>query len=156
MPTLKSSAVFSASAILFAAALSGTVSASERPRSQSEIRCLAEMVYHEARGETTAGQEAVAEVIINRAEHPSYPSNLCSVIRQPGQFAPAKAIREKAAYRKAEQVAERVASGEVSDKTAGATHFHTPRVSPSWSKRFQRTKQIGSHIFYRQTRSASR
>lgn len=156
MLVMKSSAALAAIAVVFFCTAPSVSEASERARSNSEIRCLAEMVYHEARGESTAGQEAVAEVIINRAEHPSYPSNLCSVVRQKGQFSPHKAIREKAAFRKATDVAERVASGEAADKTSGATHFHTPGVSPSWSRKFERTRQIGSHIFYRQSRSASR
>ncbi|MEO1961713.1 MAG: cell wall hydrolase [Paracoccus sp. (in: a-proteobacteria)] len=33
--------------------------------------------------------------------------------------------------------------------TKGATYFHTPAVRPAWSRRFQRTVQIGRHIFYR-------
>jgi spore germination cell wall hydrolase CwlJ-like protein len=34
--------------------------------------------------------------------------------------------------------------------TDGATHFHTPKVRPDWSRRFAHTATIGSHIFYRQ------
>jgi spore germination cell wall hydrolase CwlJ-like protein len=36
--------------------------------------------------------------------------------------------------------------------TNGATYFHTGGVRPSWSKRFERTARIGSHIFYRTDR----
>src|SRR5689334_1981047 len=38
-----------------------------------EIRCLAENVYYEARGESLNGQYAVAEVTMNRLRAPSYP-----------------------------------------------------------------------------------
>jgi spore germination cell wall hydrolase CwlJ-like protein len=34
--------------------------------------------------------------------------------------------------------------------TGGATHFHTGKVRPSWSRKFPKTANIGAHHFYRQ------
>ncbi len=45
-------------------------------------QCLAEAIYFEARGESLAGQFAVAEVILNRVESPRYPGSICGVVRQ--------------------------------------------------------------------------
>lgn len=46
------------------------------------IRCLADNIYHEARGEPFLGQVAVARVVINRVNQKSFPSNPCSVVYQ--------------------------------------------------------------------------
>ena len=48
----------------------------------AERGCLAQAIYHEARGESEAGQMAVANVIVNRALSGKYPSTLCGVIYQ--------------------------------------------------------------------------
>lgn len=117
--------------------------------SQSDKRCLAEVIYHEARGESETGQMAVAEVVMNRTESPHFPKTVCGVVNQRGQFAPKKRISEQGAYRDAVRIANAVYEGKAPEVTQGATYFHTPAVRPSWSRRFTRTKQIGSHIFYR-------
>ena len=48
--------------------------------------CLATAVYFEARGESLEGQLAVARVVMNRAASGRYPSDWCSVVKQPWQF----------------------------------------------------------------------
>ena len=48
----------------------------------SERECLAQAIYHEARGETATGQRAVANVIVNRARSSKFPGSLCGVIYQ--------------------------------------------------------------------------
>lgn len=52
----------------------------------SEIVLMADIVYQEARGESTAGQIAVAEVIMNRVMSPRYPNTIIEVVSQSGQF----------------------------------------------------------------------
>ena len=42
--------------------------------------CIAIAVYFEARGEPTAGQLAVAQVVRNRIESSEYPDNACDVV----------------------------------------------------------------------------
>jgi len=42
--------------------------------------CLAENIYFEARSDTTAGQAAVADVVINRVNHRKYPDTICDVV----------------------------------------------------------------------------
>lgn len=145
----KSSRLF-AGFFVAVAGLSSAFSAEASGRGPQEINCLAEMIYHEARGEGIQGQRAVAEVILNRAKRPDYPSNLCSVVSQPGQFAKKSPIRERSAMARATSVAQEVVSGKVPAVTSGATHFHTPAVNPAWSRKFERTARIERHIFYRQ------
>lgn len=55
--------------------------------SAKQIHCLAETIYHEARGEPFDGQRAVASVVLNRTDIPEFPSEICKVVYQPGQFA---------------------------------------------------------------------
>ncbi len=121
--------------------------------SQNDLSCLAEALYFEARGEGRQGQQAVAEVILNRVDSRAFPSTVCGVVNQRSQFSYTiggkKRIGNKAAYARVRQVAEAALAGAPRDLTGGATYFHTPAVRPAWSHRFQRTVRIGSHIFYR-------
>lgn len=133
----------------------------------AQWRCLAEALYFEARGESTKGIFAVGEVILNRVDSAAYPNSLCGVINQGTgrkyqcQFTytcdgHAETIREPRAFSKVGKVARLLIDGAPRELTAGATHYHTKGVNPSWARRFPRTATIGFHYFYRQpTRSAS-
>src|SRR5690625_7747580 len=48
--------------------------------SQNDIQLMANAVYGEARGEPYEGQVAVAAVILNRVNSPSFPNNIAGVI----------------------------------------------------------------------------
>jgi len=123
--------------------------------------CLKEAIYHEARGEPIHGQFAVAEVILNRVDSPAYPDTVCGVVHQNAHMANAcqfsyacngrpRTMPETRARAIAGRIADLMLSGAERELTNGATHFHTVRVSPSWSSRLTRTAQIGVHVFYRQ------
>src|SRR5688572_22282571 len=47
-----------------------------------ELRCLAENIYFEARGEPLKGQYAVAEVTLNRMVSPFFPDSECDVVHE--------------------------------------------------------------------------
>lgn len=120
----------------------------------NDLRCLSEALYHEARGEGVAGQRAVAEVILNRVDSPRFPTSVCSVVNQRGQFSykgrTSNRFSEKSAYQLAQRIASAALTGAPRELTGGATYFHTRAVRPKWSRQFTRTAQIGSHIFYAQ------
>ncbi|KGJ12243.1 cell wall hydrolase [Paracoccus versutus] len=120
----------------------------------ADLQCLSEALYFEARGEGVQGQQAVAEVILNRVDHPRFPKTVCGVVNQRGQFTYNKnaRIREKGTYARVQRVAMAALAGAPRTLTNGATYFHARGVSPSWSKRFERTIRIGSHTFYRSDR----
>lgn len=126
--------------------------------SGSEWQCLTEAIYFESRGESLKGQVAVAEVILNRRDSGLYPRTVCGVVKQRGgggcQFSyvcgGGGKMHERASRALAERIAQAMLAGAPRNLTAGATHFHTRAVSPSWSKRFARTAAIGTHLFYRQ------
>lgn len=52
----------------------------------SETDCIARAVYHEARSEPALCQEMVADVVINRMQHPRFPNTACKVVYQQHQF----------------------------------------------------------------------
>lgn len=130
-------------------------------RGDKEWRCLAEALYFEARGESVKGQFAVAEVILNRVDDPSYPRTVCGVVHQGTgrkfqcQFTytcdgRSDTIANRAAFEQVGKVARVMVDGAPRPLTQGATHYHTRAVSPRWARKFPRTATIGVHHFYRQ------
>jgi spore germination cell wall hydrolase CwlJ-like protein len=128
-----------------------------------EHRCLAEVMYYEARGEGRSGQKAIAEVVFHRMNHGNYGHSICAVVYEgaghPGcQFSFAcngslKKARQPRAWYRAEVLAARILTGEVplQNTTGGATSFHAASVTPEWAGTLERTTQIGNHVFYRGT-----
>ncbi|MEM8631308.1 MAG: cell wall hydrolase [Pseudomonadota bacterium] len=124
--------------------------------------CLAEALYFEARGESVAGQFAVAEVILNRVRSARFPNTVCGVINQgvngqkyACQFTyncdgKPEVFHEQKAYERVGKIAKMVLDQSGGDLTEGATHYHTKAVSPRWSRVYPRTTTIGVHHFYRQ------
>ncbi|VDC32975.1 cell wall hydrolase [Pseudogemmobacter humi] len=137
----------------------GWLMAQPAPEGGQEWQCLTEAIYFESRGESLKGQFAVAEVILNRVESGLYPRSVCGVVKQRGgggcQFSytcngSSTKMRDGYSREIAGRIASVMLNGAPRELTAGATHFHTRAVAPSWSKRFARTISIGSHLFYRQ------
>lgn len=133
-----------------------------RPRNfgETELTCLAQALYHEARGEGRAGMIAVAEVVLNRVESARFPDTICGVVRQGAgngrgcQFSfvcdgSMQARLEPGAWRRAQALARDMAQGAPRELTEGATHFHANRVRPGWSRVYRLTAEIGAHRFYR-------
>lgn len=157
----------SASGLLLRASLGGAFNPAAEPfrlngalEDSRDLECLTQAVYYEARGETPAGQAAVAQVVLNRARHPAFPKTVCGVVFQRAygggtcQFSFAcdgsmRKRREPGAWARAERVAARALSGSVMNEVGNATHFHTINVSPGWGPRLIRVGQVGLHVFYR-------
>lgn len=126
----------------------------------AEWECLAKALYFEARGETTAGQIAVAEVILNRVDHTRYPNTICRVVSQGAtrlnacQFSfmcdgRAEVMSEHSAWERMGKIARLMIDGRPRMLTAGATHYHAISVNPGWASRLERTAWIDDHKFYR-------
>jgi spore germination cell wall hydrolase CwlJ-like protein len=127
-----------------------------------EERCLAEVMYYEARGEGTEGEEAIAEVVFHRLHHRGYPGSICGVVYQGIADAPAcqfsfvcngemRRPKTAADWQRAKLLAAKILSGYtvLGNITGGATSFHAVDVEPDWAGSLQRTVQIGNHIFYK-------
>ena len=121
----------------------------------SDLKCLAQAVYFEARGEPLDGQLAVAEVVINRATSGQYPADYCNVITQPAQFSFVHHGRipqpdeNSDAWRRAKAVAQIAQQDLWESKARDALYFHATYVNPSWSHQKTELAQISTHIFYR-------
>ena len=48
----------------------------------TEVMCLAENMYHEAKNQGTAGWSAVASVTFNRIRDSRFPNTVCEVVKQ--------------------------------------------------------------------------
>lgn len=130
-------------------------------RDQSrDLECLTQAVYYEARGEGQNGMKAVAQVVLNRARHPSFPKTVCGVVFQGSnrstgcQFSftcngAMRARVNQSAWNRARTVASEALAGNAYAPVGSATHFHTTAVNPSWRHRLVRVNHIGSHVFYR-------
>lgn len=127
---------------------------------EAEVRVLACTIWGEARGESIAGQEAVAAVIINRARLPRWwGRTVKDVCLKPGQFSCWNAddpnrvkldhlSDDDPAFATALRIARRAMAGVLADPTRGATHYHTLEASPRWARRHAPCAEIGHHVFY--------
>ena len=108
-------------------------------------KCLTEAVYFEARGEPLRGQEAVAQVVMNRVFSGYYPNNVCGVVFQNAshylacQFTFAcehkdlSRIDEPDMWVQAKRIAKDTLDGKIWLADIGhATHYHAYWVHPSW------------------------
>ncbi len=123
------------------------------------LLCLTTAIYYEAASEPDDGQAAVAQVILNRARHPTFPGTVCGVIYQGSdkrgcQFSFAcdgalARVPMRAAWDRARRVAARALSGYVFAPVGMATHYHTYAVTPSWNRSLVMTGVFGAHFFHR-------
>jgi spore germination cell wall hydrolase CwlJ-like protein len=131
------------------------------------LKCLSDAIYYEAANEPDDGQRAVAQVIINRMRHPTYPNSICGVIyqgseRQTGcQFSyscDGSMARTPArpAYMRGQRVALQAISGYVYAPVGMATHYHATYVYPYWAPSLNYLGTIGAHRFYSWKGSAGR
>jgi spore germination cell wall hydrolase CwlJ-like protein len=136
-----------------------TTGAADRARA---VQCLSQAVYYEAAREPLAGQQAVAQVVLNRVRHPAYPKSVCGVVYQGAAnttgcqftFTCDGSLRWKPQpllWARAEDVARRALAGYVDAQVGSATHYHAVYVSPYWAPTLVRMTQVGQHIFYRWT-----
>lgn len=138
-----------------AASLSELVAQMPDIELSDDLRCLAQAVYFEARGEPLAGQLAVAEVVINRTQSPLYPADYCSVVTQRAQFSFVRGgvipqpNRSSRAWARAKAVAQ-IAHRDLWDSEAkDALYFHATHVKPKWARRKTALARIDTHVFYR-------
>jgi N-acetylmuramoyl-L-alanine amidase len=134
-----------------------------RQADMRNLTCLALNVYFEARGETPAGQFAVAEVTMNRVASGRYPDTVCGVVHQKKwdtlrrRYVSAfswteldeRPSLEDTTFRQAWDVAEKVFYGRHASSVAGALHYHAVYIKPSWARGNKPVARIGGHIFYK-------
>ena len=123
---------------------------------------LIRTIAFEAADEFDEGKAAVAHVILNRKRSGRWGDNIKEVVTRPWQFEPWMTRRTEVErlsfddrrYQDAARIADAVLTGQMSDPTAGATHFLNPTVVwqrrggslPSWAR--GEGQPIGRHTFY--------
>lgn len=116
----------------------------------SEVFCLAEAIYYEARSEDKLGKLLVAEVVLNRTEDERFPNSVCKVVSQVGQFPWYKNKGEKnpEQWKKSKLLAKSILVGSIELPETGSLFFHSGKKPRGWS-RMSKTTRHGNHTFYR-------
>jgi hypothetical protein len=129
----------------------------------ADVLALARTIFGEARGESNAGREAVAHVVINRVNSHKFRDTIEGVCLQPSQFScfnvgdpnrPKILALEldstNPTFKDCIAVAHRVIDGAVADNTGGATHYYARTIAaPSWTIGATLTAEIGVHRFFK-------
>lgn len=105
-----------------------------------EIQLLAKVVWVEARGECEEGQQAVAEVALNRLVSEDFPDNLWDVIYGENQFRSAKYLNEAEPYQMQYEAIENALYGPYVLPEDVYYFATTPKTDKVWGR-------IGGHIF---------
>jgi len=124
------------------------------------LQCLTTAIYYEAATEPDAGQQGVAQVILNRVRHPAFPATVCGVVYQGSertsgcQFSYAcdgsmARVPSRTYWIRALNVAAAALNGRVFAPVGLATHYHTYAVTPAWNRSLVMTAALGAHFFHR-------
>lgn len=130
------------------------------PERERATLCMTQAIYYEAALEPLEGQQAVAQIILNRLRHPDFPKSVCGVVYQGAeqitgcQFSfTCDGSRDRPPvepyWSQAQAVAAAALDGFVQKDVASATHYHADYVFPRWGPEMVKIGQIGAHIFYR-------
>ncbi len=123
------------------------------PAASRDAECLATAVYFEAKSESHDGQLAVAQTILNRTRSGRFPTSICGVVFQPGQFSFVRGkgfppvARASRHWQTALAIAHIAENGLWDASVENALYFHARRVRPGW--RMERIAAVGNHVFYR-------
>lgn len=123
------------------------------------LQCLTSAIYYEAANEPDDGQRAVAQVVLNRVRHPSFPKTVCGVVFQGSERAGCQfsfacdgamaRVPSATAWARARMVAASALAGSVFAPVGLATHYHTYAVKPAWNRGLVMTGVFGAHFFHR-------
>jgi len=124
------------------------------------LKCMTQAIYYEAASESEAGQQAVAQVVLNRVAHSAWPSSVCGVVYEGStrvtgcqfSFTCDGSMRRtpgRSSWARAQRIAARAMAGEVYRPIGLATHYHTNWVNPYWAPSLNYVGTIGAHRFYK-------
>ncbi len=132
---------------------------------QSEVQCLTNAMYLEARSEPEEGIRAVMSVIYNRKNHKNYPNTFCSVILQSKQFSafnsdsslakkPLKPLgaKDKEIHSKVQGIAHEAVQGRfkpvLEPSVLWYAHF---KVKNKWTSKYKKVVVYNKHAFYKES-----
>lgn len=150
---------------MFVAPISSTI---------KELRCLTQALYYEAGTQSALGKEAVAMVIINRAQSRKHPGTICGVVREQSTViveTEDSLIKRKVcqfsfwcqadidsshmktrSWKESEEISKRVLKNywerDIIRSLGGAMYFHADYVNPTWRTEKVFLGKVGRHLFY--------
>ncbi len=127
---------------------------------------LARTLWGEARGESLAGKEAVAAVVMNRVRLAQKRGKMwwgnsivevctkkyqfsCWLENDPNYFKLRAVGSDDPNFATCLRIARRAVQGNLADNTNGADHYHAHYVSPKWALDRVPVAEIGGHVFYK-------
>lgn len=124
-----------------------------------QLKCLQENIFFESRNQSIVGQLMVGVVTLSRTGEVRYPDTVCGVVFQKKQFSWTNKgkkepnlnnIIERAAWERAEIIANIMINLGLEKYGLGVTHYHTTKVKPKWSKsdKLKPILVIDDHVFY--------
>ncbi len=130
-----------------------------------EVDTLARTIWGEARGEGSAGMQAVACVILNRlavAQEKGgfwWGNSIIQICQKPYQFSCwnrndpnfkqlLNVGDDDPYFATALNIARRAIYADMEDITCGADHYHAVGILPYWAKKAAPVTVMGRHIFY--------
>ena len=136
---------------------------------KKQIMCMAKNIFFEAATESTAGQLAVTQVVLNRVKSKYFPNTVCTVIEEAKLHANGLPKRDQCQFSwycdgrgddpregrlwtQAQELAKHIFlyKDKYIDITDGATHYHAKYIdSPRWARADRRTATIDQHHFFR-------
>ena len=128
---------------------------------EADKACLAENLYHEAKGESYQGILAVANVTINRTRSKEFPKSICGVVKQKSfkgcQFSwvcASKKVTDQKKYREMYRISDLILTGRIPLNliSSDVYWFHNKHVNPYWTKYGVFAGRIGAHLFYRRVK----
>ena len=130
------------------------------PGSRDSLTCLTQAVYFEARSQTLAGQQGVAQVVMNRTHSTDYPAGVCDVVyERTGRYGTCqftfvcdgsmRRLVEPTAWDKAREVASQALGGHTYAPLKDALHYHASWMTPYWSSSLPRIGQVDGQVFYK-------
>lgn len=129
---------------------------------EKQLGCLALNIYREAGNEPFEGKVGVAQVTLNRVEHPDFPKDVCAVVYQKNKVIEKVVCQfswycdsvhrtrpvNKEAYQESYVVAQKVLLENFRLPSLNdALYYHADYVNPGW--KLERIVKVGRHIFYK-------
>ena len=122
---------------------------------KTQEKCLTVALYYESRGESEKGQQAVADVIVQRSLQSD--TSICKVLKAKGQFSwnavlmwrpfPKDSLTQQ---EMASNIVKQIGNRTWKSSVKGSTHFHAVHVKPRWAKKFKFIKRVDKHLFYKE------
>lgn len=125
---------------------------------EEELHCMALAVFKEGRSEPIATQIAIAQTILNRVHHKSFPNTVCKVVKQKLKgncmfswwcYKDREQVNDIKSYNKAHKIAYKALLGEYKHKST-SHYFKLCSHKHKFFDKLEFRGKIGATCFYRE------